>query len=66
MQKINQRYRLALLMRHLVRDKVDDLTLAIIVEGTAGRVRLEDSSARASLRKIPFSCVFAKIKGYLS
>ena len=33
--KSNQRYRLALRLRHLVREKVDDLTLAIILAGTA-------------------------------
>ena len=37
MQKSNQRYRLALRVRHLVREKVDDLTLAIILAGTAGK-----------------------------
>ena len=37
MQKSNQRYRLTLRVQHRVREKVDDLTLAIILAGTAGK-----------------------------
>ena len=36
-RKINQRYRLTLRVRHLVGEKVDNLTLAGILEGTAGK-----------------------------
>ena len=36
-RKSNQRYCLALRVRHLVREKVDDLTLASILAGTAGK-----------------------------